>query len=58
MPPDLAAQEIFRDSYFPVCSPKLLAKGTTDGMQLKKLKEATKIVFWQKYKPVVGNAET
>jgi LysR family glycine cleavage system transcriptional activator len=28
MPPDLAAQEIFRDSFFPVCSPELLAKGT------------------------------
>jgi LysR family transcriptional regulator, glycine cleavage system transcriptional activator len=28
MPPDLAAQEIFRDAFFPVCSPELLAKGT------------------------------
>src|ERR1700730_6627636 len=28
MPPDLAAQEIFRDTFFPVCSPELLAKGT------------------------------
>jgi LysR family glycine cleavage system transcriptional activator len=28
MPPDLAAQEIFRDSFFPICSPKLLASGT------------------------------
>jgi LysR family glycine cleavage system transcriptional activator len=28
MPSDLAAQEIFRDSFFPVCSPELLAKGT------------------------------
>jgi LysR family glycine cleavage system transcriptional activator len=28
MPPDLAAQELFRDSFFPVCSPELLAKGT------------------------------
>jgi LysR family transcriptional regulator, glycine cleavage system transcriptional activator len=27
-PPDLAAQEIFRDTFFPVCSPKLLAKRT------------------------------
>jgi LysR family glycine cleavage system transcriptional activator len=27
-PPDLAAQEIFRDTFFPVCSPELLAKGT------------------------------
>jgi len=27
-------------------------------MQLKKLKEVTKIVFWQKYKPVDGSAET
>ncbi|PAQ05338.1 LysR substrate-binding domain-containing protein [Mesorhizobium temperatum] len=27
MPPDLAAQEIFRDRFFPVCSPQLLAKG-------------------------------
>ena len=27
MPPDLAAQELFRDTFFPVCSPKLLAKG-------------------------------
>ena len=27
MPPDLAAQEIFRDAFFPVCSPDLLAKG-------------------------------
>jgi LysR family transcriptional regulator, glycine cleavage system transcriptional activator len=26
MPPDLAAQEIFRDAFFPVCSPELLAK--------------------------------
>ena len=26
MPPDLAAQEIFRDTFFPVCSPDLLAK--------------------------------
>jgi LysR family glycine cleavage system transcriptional activator len=28
MPPDLAAQEIFRDTFFPVCSPELLEKGT------------------------------
>lgn len=27
MPADLAALEIFRDSFFPVCSPELLAKG-------------------------------
>jgi LysR family glycine cleavage system transcriptional activator len=27
MPTDLLAQEIFRDSFFPVCSPLLLAKG-------------------------------
>jgi LysR family glycine cleavage system transcriptional activator len=27
MPPDLAAQEVFRDTFFPVCSPGLLAKG-------------------------------
>jgi LysR family glycine cleavage system transcriptional activator len=26
MPPDLAAQEIFRDAFYPVCSPELLAK--------------------------------
>jgi LysR family glycine cleavage system transcriptional activator len=26
MPPDLAASEIFRDTFFPVCSPELLAK--------------------------------
>jgi LysR family glycine cleavage system transcriptional activator len=28
MPLDLAAQEIFRDTFFPVCSPELLAKAT------------------------------
>lgn len=28
MPSDLAAQEIFRDTFFPVCSPELLAKST------------------------------
>lgn len=28
MPSDLAAQEICRDTFFPVCSPELLAKGT------------------------------
>jgi LysR family glycine cleavage system transcriptional activator len=28
MPADLAAQEIFRDTFFPVCSPELLAKAT------------------------------
>jgi LysR family glycine cleavage system transcriptional activator len=28
MPPDLAAHEIVRDTFFPVCSPGLLAKGT------------------------------
>jgi LysR family glycine cleavage system transcriptional activator len=28
MPPDFAAQEIFRNIFFPVCSPELLAKGT------------------------------
>jgi LysR family glycine cleavage system transcriptional activator len=28
MPVDLAAQEIFRDTFFPVCSPELLAKAT------------------------------
>jgi LysR family transcriptional regulator, glycine cleavage system transcriptional activator len=28
MPMDLAAQEICRDTFFPVCSPELLAKGT------------------------------
>ncbi len=27
MPHDLAAREIFRDTFFPVCSPKLLARG-------------------------------
>jgi LysR family glycine cleavage system transcriptional activator len=27
MPLDLTAKEIFRDSFFPVCSPKLLARG-------------------------------
>lgn len=27
MPPDLAAQELFRDTFFPVCSPQLLEKG-------------------------------
>jgi LysR family transcriptional regulator, glycine cleavage system transcriptional activator len=26
MPPDFAAQELFRDTFFPVCSPELLAK--------------------------------
>src|SRR5580704_7855405 len=26
MPPDLAGQEIFRDAFYPVCSPDLLAK--------------------------------
>jgi hypothetical protein len=36
----------------------LIGPDAYEGMQLKKLKEATKIVFWQKYKPVVGNAET
>jgi LysR family glycine cleavage system transcriptional activator len=29
MPLDLAAQEIFRDTFFPVCSPQLLAKATS-----------------------------
>ena len=29
MPHDLTAKEIFRDSFFPVCSPKLLARGKT-----------------------------
>ena len=28
MPTDLIAQEIFRDSFFPMCSPKLLAKSS------------------------------
>jgi LysR family glycine cleavage system transcriptional activator len=28
MPPNLAAQEIFRDTFFPVCSPELLTKGS------------------------------
>ena len=28
MPLDLAAQELFRDTFFPVCSPELLAKAT------------------------------
>jgi LysR family glycine cleavage system transcriptional activator len=28
MPADLAAQEIFRDTFFPVCSPELFAKAT------------------------------
>jgi LysR family transcriptional regulator, glycine cleavage system transcriptional activator len=28
MPPDPGAQEVFRDTFFPVCSPELLAKGT------------------------------
>jgi LysR family transcriptional regulator, glycine cleavage system transcriptional activator len=28
MPPELAAQEIFRDTFFPICSPELLAKYT------------------------------
>ena len=27
MPPDLAAEELFRDTFFPVCSPQLLEKG-------------------------------
>jgi len=27
MPPEFVAQEIFRDSFFPVCSPELLARG-------------------------------
>jgi LysR family glycine cleavage system transcriptional activator len=27
MPQDLVAQELFRDTFFPVCSPQLLAKG-------------------------------
>lgn len=30
----------------------LTAADPYEGIQLKKLKEATKIVFWQKYKPV------
>lgn len=30
----------------------LVSKDAYEGLQLKKLKEATKIVFWQKYKPV------
>ena len=28
-PPDLVAQELFRDTFFPVCSPALLAAGAT-----------------------------
>ena len=28
MPPDFTAQELFRDTFFPVCSPELLVKGT------------------------------
>jgi LysR family glycine cleavage system transcriptional activator len=28
MPADLAAQEVFRDTFFPVCSPELFAKAT------------------------------
>lgn len=28
MPPDLAAQELFRDAFFPICSPDLLVKST------------------------------
>jgi LysR family transcriptional regulator, glycine cleavage system transcriptional activator len=35
MPTDLIAQEIFRDSFFPMCSPKLLAKsGITRAAEL------------------------
>jgi AbiV family abortive infection protein len=36
----------------------LIRPDAYEGIQLKKLKEATKIVFWQKYKPVDGSAET
>jgi len=28
MPPDFTAQELFRDTFFPVCSPELLVRGT------------------------------
>lgn len=30
----------------------LVGPDAYEGLQLKKLKEATKIVFWQKYKPI------
>lgn len=33
MPPDLAAQELFRDTFFPICSPELLAK---NGRQIER----------------------
>jgi hypothetical protein len=34
---------------------RLIGSDAYEGVQLKKLKEVTKIVFWQKYKPVDGS---
>lgn len=36
---------------------RLVSSDTCEGWQLEKLKEAMKIVFWQKYKPMGQNAE-
>jgi AbiV family abortive infection protein len=36
---------------------RLIAPDAYEGIQLKKLKEATKIVFWQRYKPIDSNAD-
>jgi AbiV family abortive infection protein len=36
---------------------RLIGPDGYEGLQLEKLKEAMKIVFWQKYKPIDGGAE-
>jgi AbiV family abortive infection protein len=53
-----AALEYQRAGRYGSTVPGLIGPDAYEGMQLKKLKEVTKIVFWQKYKPADGSAET
>jgi LysR family glycine cleavage system transcriptional activator len=50
VPTDLSAQEIFRDMFFPICSPQLLAKGGRSVERAKDLLEYPLIHFdWMRH---------
>jgi len=55
MPADLVGQELFRDTYFPVCSPALLAEGRAIGRALDLLSYPLIHFEWRRSDPAIPN---
>lgn len=55
MPPDVVGQELFRDNYFPVCNPTLLAKGRAIGRPVDLLDYPLIHFEWLRSDPAIPN---